>query len=239
MKLHPAYLWIGSQEILKIKISEFIKKIICKNQGCNNCFNCSGIDKEQHYLIRFLKPENQYTVAQIDEIIESISFKLNEEEHFFFILERADLLSVACANRLLKSLEEPPRGYHFILLSPHREGILPTVSSRCLIQQFQVEEHIESPLFKYFSVNSNQDYVAFYKEINQKKFSESEVLSLVGQVYDYWLNIYKKAFVENDKNLKLRSEKVLKILEVAQDFPPMPGSSKLFLKNLFIQFVLL
>ncbi len=35
------------------------------------------------------------------------------------------------ANRLLKTLEEPPPFAHLILLAEHREDVLPTIASRC------------------------------------------------------------------------------------------------------------
>jgi DNA polymerase-3 subunit delta' len=47
-----------------------------------------------------------------------------------FILRRAEELSVQAANALLKTLEEPGRGVHFILLSSRADSLLPTVRSR-------------------------------------------------------------------------------------------------------------
>jgi DNA polymerase-3 subunit delta' len=52
------------------------------------------------------------------------------------ILDPADDLEPSAANALLKSLEEPPGGTHFLLVT-HRLGrLLPTIRSRCRILQF-------------------------------------------------------------------------------------------------------
>ena len=52
------------------------------------------------------------------------------------IVDPADDLEPSAANALLKSLEEPPAGTHFLLVT-HRLGrLLPTIRSRCRILQF-------------------------------------------------------------------------------------------------------
>jgi len=52
------------------------------------------------------------------------------------ILDPADDLETAAANALLKSLEEPPAGTYFLLVT-HRPGrLLPTVRSRCRVLRF-------------------------------------------------------------------------------------------------------
>jgi DNA polymerase-3 subunit delta' len=50
-----------------------------------------------------------------------------------FIVTRADTLTSAAANSLLKVLEEPPPYAVFILLAPNASRLLPTILSRCRI----------------------------------------------------------------------------------------------------------
>lgn len=53
-----------------------------------------------------------------------------------FIVQRAEELSNAAANALLKTLEEPGPGTHFILSSSAAESLLPTIRSRTLRVRF-------------------------------------------------------------------------------------------------------
>jgi len=53
-----------------------------------------------------------------------------------FVIEAAHTLNDQAANRLLKTLEEPPSFAHLLLLSDRREDILPTIASRCLHVRF-------------------------------------------------------------------------------------------------------
>jgi len=48
-----------------------------------------------------------------------------------FVLERADALNDQAANRLLKTLEEPPAFVHLILLTDRPGELLATIASRC------------------------------------------------------------------------------------------------------------
>lgn len=64
------------------------------------------------------------------------------------IVDPADDLETNASNALLKSLEEPPRGTFFLLVS-HRIGrLLPTIRSRCRVLRFPAlaDEEIEAVL---------------------------------------------------------------------------------------------
>ena len=53
-----------------------------------------------------------------------------QETDFFVIVERAELLTPASANKLLKSLEEPGENLHYVFLTSNSNLILQTIKSR-------------------------------------------------------------------------------------------------------------
>ena len=53
-----------------------------------------------------------------------------------FVLERVETMNDEVANRMLKTLEEPPAFVHLILLSESLGRVLPTVASRCQLVRF-------------------------------------------------------------------------------------------------------
>jgi DNA polymerase III subunit delta' len=53
-----------------------------------------------------------------------------------FVIEGADAMNDQAANRMLKTLEEPPPFVHLVLLTDRREDVLPTISSRCQAVRF-------------------------------------------------------------------------------------------------------
>lgn len=53
-----------------------------------------------------------------------------QETDFFVVVERAELLTPASANKLLKSLEEPGKNLHYVFLTSNSNLILQTIKSR-------------------------------------------------------------------------------------------------------------
>lgn len=235
--IYPAYLWIGKPEDLAIRARKFIKTVLCKQNGCDKCVTCKQIEAQQHHLVRWLTPENQYTVNSLDIIFSTIIYALEDNSHFFFVLERADLLTPACANSLLKSLEEPPVGYHFILLSPWLEGLLPTIISRCIVENFKNDDENKShPLMKFFTKIKDNASHEFSKEIDKSKIMERDILHFIDQLYAHWMVELKKAFEKNDTNEIMAIQRIIEIISKSREYPPMPGSSKAFLRNLYLSF---
>src|SRR3954449_8306738 len=59
-----------------------------------------------------------------------------ESRRRVFVLERVDTMNDEVANRLLKTLEEPPGYVHLILLTDQLGQVLDTVVSRCQLVRF-------------------------------------------------------------------------------------------------------
>lgn len=252
--LYPAYLWFGQTEHLNIQVNQFLKQIYCKenikntknstlnNNFCDVCIKCIQVDKKQHANIRFIEPEGNYILSDLKIIFSTISYSLSDEEHFFFILYKADTLSTFCANSLLKSLEEPPAGYHFILLAQRKEGILPTILSRCIVKNFITNITENNKLVSLLTNPSVNNAQEFDQELSLQKLVERDVMIIIDELEKYWLNNYKKNItnISNDIGVRFQEQNIIKhnlvieLLQKFREFPPMPGSSKIALKNLYL-----
>ena len=60
-----------------------------------------------------------------------------ESRRRVFLLEQVDTMSDAVANKLLKTLEEPPDFVHLILVTDRASDVLPTIASRCQQVRFE------------------------------------------------------------------------------------------------------
>ncbi|HEY8581779.1 MAG TPA: hypothetical protein VIL49_02495 [Capillimicrobium sp.] len=71
-------------------------------------------------------------VADIDEPVVAAATRTPfESRRRVFVIERADAMTDPAANRMLKTLEEPPAFAHLILLTNRLSEVLPTIASRC------------------------------------------------------------------------------------------------------------
>jgi DNA polymerase-3 subunit delta' len=75
---------------------------------------------------------SEVLVSDIEEpVVAAVTHTPFESTRRVFVIEAAGTMNEQAANRLLKTLEEPPAFAHLILLAEHREDVLPTIASRC------------------------------------------------------------------------------------------------------------
>ena len=80
---------------------------------------------------------HEMRVSDIDEAVVAASMRTPfESSKRVFVLEGADTMSDTVANRLLKTLEEPPSFVHLILLTDAVGQVIETVVSRCQLVRF-------------------------------------------------------------------------------------------------------
>jgi DNA polymerase-3 subunit delta' len=68
---------------------------------------------------------------QSEEIIRKLNLKSYESEYKVMIIWLPEKMHVACANKLLKMIEEPPVKTLFVLITGNEEDIISTIRSRC------------------------------------------------------------------------------------------------------------
>ena len=111
------------------------QQVMCKTQqGCGRCPSCLLLAQEGHPDVLTMQPEGKSHAHKIDavrQIVELAGTTTYQGGRRVIQIFEAERLNLAGANGLLKFLEEPPAGTHFIL-STHLPGRLPaTVLSRC------------------------------------------------------------------------------------------------------------
>lgn len=139
-RVSHAYLFTGPAGSNKTAAAyAFAQAILCKNHGCRTCDDCKHIERRKHPDVHFYSPEGAqgYLIEQIREIISGVALAPIRAQGKVYILDRVDLLGVSAANAFLKTLEEPMPGVTFILLGRTREGVLPTIVSRCQVVPFR------------------------------------------------------------------------------------------------------
>jgi DNA polymerase III subunit delta' len=76
-------------------------------------------------------------VSDIDEPVVAAAARTPwESRRRVFVIEAAETMNEQAANRLLKTLEEPPAYAHLLLVSDRREEVLATIASRCVHARF-------------------------------------------------------------------------------------------------------
>lgn len=76
-------------------------------------------------------PSKEIKIEQVRALVDFCGIASHRGGARVVVLYPAEALNVAAANALLKTLEEPPSGVVFLLVSARIDRLLPTIVSRC------------------------------------------------------------------------------------------------------------
>ncbi len=96
-----------------------------------NSANYIKIENELHSDVLFFPSKDKLLVADSEKIVEESFVKPTSSSKKIFIISSIDNSMESAQNKLLKTLEEPPKNVYFLLTSSQIEKVLPTVRSRC------------------------------------------------------------------------------------------------------------
>lgn len=143
-RVSHAYLFVGPAGSGKTQAAYALAQaIVCPQGGCGSCDDCRRVERHNHPDVHYYAPQGAqgYVVSQIREIVADAALAPIRSRSKVYVLDRVDLLGIQPANAFLKTLEEPIPGVTFLLLARTREGVLPTIVSRCQVVPFR---HIPS-----------------------------------------------------------------------------------------------
>jgi DNA polymerase-3 subunit delta' len=148
--LHFAYPVAKTDKIKSHPVSKmFLEdwRVMLKEQPYGNLFDWYkqlGIDNKQ----------GQIGVDEAQDISKSLSLKAYEGGYKVMIIWMVEKMNSACANKLLKLIEEPPNKTVFILIAEDEEQIISTIKSRCQLLHFPplAEDVIKDALVKNYQI---------------------------------------------------------------------------------------
>jgi DNA polymerase III delta prime subunit len=134
-ELHHAIILHGpAPDALRALAVQVAKTMNCPNGTTgDDCAACQRIERRTHPDVHVLEvgaERKLISVEQVRDVVAAATLRPYEGRSKVFIIDPADALSIGGSNSLLKTLEEPPRDTHFILLTRSVDLLLPTIRSR-------------------------------------------------------------------------------------------------------------
>lgn len=131
-------------------------KILCKiiicdeNEYCNTCRNCRLIENGAHPDVMFYpKTEGNVATADINNLTEESYVKPVEGDKKLFVIVGAETMNAPAQNKLLKTLEEPPKNVIILLGATSEFTLLPTIKSR--VKKLEISNFAERELYSILS----------------------------------------------------------------------------------------
>ncbi|HEY2028193.1 MAG TPA: DNA polymerase III subunit delta' [Myxococcales bacterium] len=152
--VHHAYLLAGPSGTGKELIARtFAQAANCEapsDRPCEKCDHCRGIERGNFPDVQFLMPQSELIarglvskadlegapskeirVDGVRALAKRLSLAALRGRRKIAIVTPAEAMNERAQNTLLKTLEEPPAGTTFLLVSAQPDALLPTIRSRC------------------------------------------------------------------------------------------------------------
>lgn len=138
-RVPTALLFHGEAGIGKAAMAHtFSRSLLCAGastalQPCGSCNSCSLSKAGNHpdLLSADLGDKERWDTAEFRSLLFTLNLRPFVADRRVVLLNNAEELSLPAANALLKSLEEPRPGTHFILVSSTPSRLPRTIVSRC------------------------------------------------------------------------------------------------------------
>ncbi len=129
--------------------------IVCKSDdACFTCRDCKLICGGIHTdVLVYPKEDESVKVEDIEDLIEQSYLKPLELDKKIFIITHAEKMNAQAQNKLLKTLEEPPKNVIIILGATSEYGLLSTILSR--VKKLYIREFNEEELKEYFDYDES------------------------------------------------------------------------------------
>lgn len=193
-----AYIFLGSDEDTTQRAIDLAKKVNCENMDlapCGFCKTCRKIQNKTHPDVAEIYPDGvSVKIEQIRKLILSLAEKPTEGAKKIYILHEAHTMTPQAQNALLKTLEDPIAESIVILLSNNLKKLIPTVISRCQIQDFSefdvkpilsadIRRKIVDILYQNTQKSEFTGFSEYVKELSDVDENAEEILEFILSMY--------------------------------------------------------
>ena len=164
-RIHSAYLFTGPGQAPRNTAQWFARALACRAASaarpCEACAGCrrslprdgvaiDGTGKKgplyrhvgEHPDLLWVergRDDTRVRIGQVRAVQQALSLRSVEGGRRVVVIADAEWLNLEAQNALLRTLEEPPPGTHFVLITASPSGLAPTVRSRCQRVGFAAE----------------------------------------------------------------------------------------------------
>ena len=210
---HSIMLVSQDKQLLDVYANLIAKTIFCQNPNkpCGVCSNCQKIEhKNMVDLLFYPKETDVLKSAELNNMLDTVFELPFENEKKVYVLNNFSSTDALIQNKLLKTLEEPPKHAYFILKVDNETQVLQTIKSRCQkIMLPKLNTNALNSFLKDADKTLVDEAVAFCDgslELAKQYINNPNFKSNVDFVFDLLKN-YKKSWQMVDYASKLYNKK--------------------------------
>ena len=168
--------------------------LLSQDAACGTCLSCRVFESGNHPDI-FIVSGTKATGIGVDDVRDQVVARMATQPFKYrykvFIVDKAETLTPAAQNALLKTIEEPAPYGVFLFLAAHVHTLLPTLLSRCVLVKLGETMHIpdDETMALAEEIASNAagmdilEALALYRRIEPYKDSRESAQSFLDMLY--------------------------------------------------------
>ena len=138
-RISHAYLFLSKDENYLYRFCEAVSKLLINLKDSENVEkNNLRIEKHIHPDVKFFGEEKGVDSETASKIVDDANYSPFESDKKIFVLLNVHLMNESAQNKILKTIEEPPKNTYFILAGNSANKLLPTIISR--VKQIELDE---------------------------------------------------------------------------------------------------
>lgn len=215
--LSHAYLVVSPEKkYLSDYLKVFAKIVACgETEPCLTCRTCKAIDADSYAdVLTFPKDKESILTADVETLIAESYVKPVENDKKIFILNHAETMNASAQNKLLKTLEEPPKNVIIIMGATTTYPLLSTVMSR--VKKIEISEFSDELIIKALENDcQNKEKLLMAAQsgdgtVGRAKalYDDGNALMITDLVFDVLINM------SSSKDVLKYSNKIAKISDV-------------------------
>lgn len=132
MLSHAYMLECADRFLLQNYAMSMAQEIFClsENTPCLNCNSCLKVAHSNMVDLKIFPKDKSIVVDDINQIVDDSCQRPMDSDYKVYVLNNFDEATTQAQNKILKTLEEPPRNVIFILTCVSSSAVLPTICSR-------------------------------------------------------------------------------------------------------------
>jgi DNA polymerase-3 subunit delta' len=158
--------------------------------------------------LNFIGSENSQGMIyarESDEIIRKLNLKAYESEYKIMLVWLPEKMHEACANKLLKMIEEPPANTVFLLVSENPDRVIETIQSRT--QSLPVQPIDDESMTRALQLSSGNNELVHLANGNYlKAFELIESSEVIRQQLELFKSIMRNCWKKDVKNMRTEAE---------------------------------
>ena len=178
----------------------FAMNLFCLSdtKPCRMCSNCLKVMSNNSLDTLVYPKQNVLLMDDVNNLLENLNITPAENDYKVFIINNIDEANTLVQNKLLKSIEEPPKFVKFILTCKNKLRVIPTIVSRCetiSLPKFEANEikelvdNLPSDIRQIIAENCNGNITLLEKLKSENNFVEN---------YNFALNLLKNLQTSRD-----------------------------------------